>query len=668
MTATTLYESIQQDIRAGLLSGSRLETPDAVTNQLRAMLAASEPVSLGEVLCQIPGLCWQPVALDAAIELAIGALLDQGKTLDAARSELERAHPELSPQIRAAANMEALLSTRHLRKLMGVDLPLPSGFGPPREDGVARYELLEKLGQGACGTVYRAVDRQFAGSDGEAGSMSHVAVKVQHPGLLMEDQAADLSHEARRLRYVRHECVAIVHDCGRDASGRCYMVMELAELGTLQEQLSGSPGPVENTVSILIEVCRGLDALHQVGVLHGDVKPSNVLLFPTGPGGRPRAKISDLSASHLLRPSQALVLDVCSPTGNRAFMAPEIHAGADRTIASDVFSAASMLRYCLRGTLDGEHEAESPTRSIDARLERIIDRATSQDPAERPSSARELACDLEAWLDGRSISWLDSPAARTGLWLRRRPSRGIAVAAGLLSVAGVTYAMSIRHEQAIFDRARADASKQIAALIDDQRAGSGARESLHNSLPELVAIELMQGDKFIGGTIEGRRSPELFAASLTSEIEQADPADLVTWLFRASRLVQQLLMADHLPGLVAEAAEIEAYFSDHSLSSMLAERTRVLHAVARIKHAWAERNRRGDAGMRESVESDLLVCSGFVDTMSASCDAAELHRVSADPVYRLALRAALQVSGPRGIDHPHTYERLAAIWRGVPAK
>lgn len=222
--------------------------------------------------------------------------------------------------------------------------------------------------------------------------------------------------------------------------------------------------------------------------------------------------------------------------------------------------------------------------------------------------------------------------------------------------------MSLRHERVVFERAREDASAQVSSLLQDQLLGIGTKEGLYNTLPELVAIELLRSDEFIGGTVEMRRSPELFAGALTRAIENSDPAELETWFYRAARLVQLLLQKKHSHDIVSEADAIEAYFAELVPSSRLADRTRVLHAVAMIKDAWAERNRLGNSDMPDSIEHEMRVCIGLVDSMSAAAGAGQWQRNAADPIYRLALRAAMQASGPHGIDRPALYERLSGLW------
>lgn len=217
-----------------------------------------------------------------------------------------------------------------------------------------RYEVLDVVASGASSTVWRARDRHLD---------RLVAIKRPHPG---EEGAARFAAAARSAASVSHPHLVTIFDTGVDASGP-YVVMEFVDGPTLAEMGTESG----RAPALGSDVASGLSALHAAGIVHGDVRPSNIILAPTG---------TRLTAFAAARPRDTSSQSVM-PTPR--FVAPEILAGDEPSAASDVYSLGAVLSW-----LTGEAPA-------DEGLSAAIMQATSDVPAARPTAAT-LASRLDA--------------------------------------------------------------------------------------------------------------------------------------------------------------------------------------------------------------------------------------------------------------------------------
>ncbi len=261
------------------------------------------------------------------------------------------------------------------------------------------YRVLSLLGQGAMARVYRARDLE---------SGAEVAIKVLHPHLTSEPEvAARFEHEARAASELKHPAIVRVLDHGR-VGNIAYLVMPLHQGPSLKEYLKereGQPIPIAEAVSLAARLADALDYAHRHGVVHRDVKPSNVLL----PDGDLReAMIADFGIAHL---TEATVETASGTTlGTPAYMAPEQGAGTPADARSDVYSLGAMLFEVVTG--QPPFRAESPyavimhhihtpppsLRSLRPDLppavESVILRALAKEPANRYATAADFATAL----------------------------------------------------------------------------------------------------------------------------------------------------------------------------------------------------------------------------------------------------------------------------------
>jgi hypothetical protein len=256
-----------------------------------------------------------------------------------------------------------------------------------------RYRIVSLLGRGGMGEVYRAEDLRLNQA---------VALKFL-PAAMSEDQTARerFYQEVRLAREISHANVCRVFDIG-ELDGRLFLTMEYVDgedLGSLLRRIGQFPQA--KGLDIARQMCAGLAAAHDHGVLHRDLKPGNIML-----DGRGRVRITDFGLAMLSENMGAEEVTAGTP----AYMAPEQLAGVEVTKRSDVYSLGLVLYEIFTGKKAYEaaslgellrlRESSSPSsisalvKDIDPLTERVIQRCLERDPAKRPASAIEVAAAL----------------------------------------------------------------------------------------------------------------------------------------------------------------------------------------------------------------------------------------------------------------------------------
>jgi serine/threonine protein kinase len=302
------------------------------------------------------------------------------------------------------------------------------------------YLLLDRLGAGACATVYRA-RHELIGIDR--------AVKVlEPPAALVLDQRERFVREARLAATLRHPHVVTVIDCGVEPGGAAYIVMEYVAGPTLADRLGAGVPPAADTLRVAGQVAAALDHAHGAGIVHRDVKPANILL-----GGEAVARLGDFGIAWLERdpePSAAAVL-----LGTPAYMSPEQCEGGTARLGppSDVYSLAVVLYEMLTGrtpyghgrpALDGHlRQGRPPAPSsvnpyLPPEVDAVLAAGMAREPDARPASAGRLVAQLAHALggEGQAARWFEPaapgagpllPASAAGPWSPPAPpvSRGL---------------------------------------------------------------------------------------------------------------------------------------------------------------------------------------------------------------------------------------------------
>lgn len=256
-----------------------------------------------------------------------------------------------------------------------------------------RYRIVAPLGKGGMGEVYRAEDLRLGQS---------VALKFLPASLLKsEDAVARFHREVRLARQVSHPNVCRVFDVG-EADGQTFLSMEYVDgedLASLMRRIGRLPA--DKALDIARQLCAGLAAAHEHGIVHCDLKPANIML-----DGRGRVRITDFGLAAISFEADASD----ARAGTPAYMSPEQISGGEITPQSDLYSIGLVLYEVFTGkrpfdakTFDEmvrQREKSTPTlpsqyvKEIDPLVERVIMRCLERDPSKRPASALQVAAAL----------------------------------------------------------------------------------------------------------------------------------------------------------------------------------------------------------------------------------------------------------------------------------
>jgi tetratricopeptide (TPR) repeat protein len=273
----------------------------------------------------------------------------------------------------------------------------------------SHYRVLEKLGTGGMGIVYKAQDLRLE---------RYVALKFLPENLMHDSQALErFRREALAASALNHANICTVHDIGEQDS-RPFLAMEFIEGETLRRHVNGKPLPIEEILNLGIQIADALDAAHAEGIIHRDIKPANVFVTKRG-----QAKVLDFGLAKLVRGGDKDATDSSHPSleepisivgvisGTPSYMSPEQIRGDDLDTRADVFSMGLLLyematgQKAFSGGTGGviiEAILSRPpiavrivNPDIPVELEAIVNKAIEKDKEQRYQSAAELRSDLQ---------------------------------------------------------------------------------------------------------------------------------------------------------------------------------------------------------------------------------------------------------------------------------
>jgi len=300
------------------------------------------------------------------------------------------------------------------------------------------YELLEEIGRGGQGVVYRARQKSLNRT---------VALKVIGLGYwATEAHLKRFRREAESAASLEHPCIVPIHEVG-ELEGTCYFSMGFIEGDQLDAVVRREPMPVRRSVELIAKVARTVHYAHEHHILHRDIKPGNILLDRQG-----EPHLTDFGLARLVE-TESTVTRTMEVLGTPSYMAPEQAVGNNAAVSSvtDVYGLGAVLYQLLTGhppfaggttyetvrlVLDAEpRQPRLLNPKVDRDLNTICLKCLEKDPQRRYASALALAEDLERWLKHEPIR-----ARHTGIltrgrkWLRRNPTSAL-LAASLVALA-----------------------------------------------------------------------------------------------------------------------------------------------------------------------------------------------------------------------------------------
>jgi serine/threonine protein kinase/Tol biopolymer transport system component len=470
-----------------------------------------------------------PPALERLVERALAKRLeDRTGSMDAMSAELRRLAAGLATPSRASDPDRTVVE-------IPAPLPPPPLPEPDTREGlhgqtVGPYEILEILGGGGMGVVYKARDTRLART---------VALKFLPPELTRDREAKlRFEQEARAASSLDHPNLCTILEMGEGPDGRLYIAMPCYDGETLRRRIERGPLPVEEAVDVAVQIARGLAKAHRNGIVHRDIKPANLILTSDGV-----VKILDFGLAKLA--GSAAISRSGSSAGTPAYMSPEQAKGDEVDPRTDLWSLGVVLYEMLTGRrpFRGEreqaviysilHENAQPVRELrpetPPELARIVERLMAKQPGDRYPSTDEAIADLRVLLGtATATTWIvgaQPPPRRTPAWVWSVAALGVValiVAVYLLSRPG---------------RSGAPAPVQMTFTRLTDQEGSETFPSVAPNGNEFVYVkETSPGNLDVYSQRIGGSNPRnLTADSLVDDTQPAFSPDGSTIAFRSER-------------------------------------------------------------------------------------------------------------------------------------
>jgi serine/threonine-protein kinase len=551
---------------------------------------------------------------------------------------------------------------------------------------IAHYRIVEKLGGGGMGVVYKAEDLRLG---------RLVALKFLPDHLVLDRQALDrFQREARAASALNHANICTIYDIGEE-NGRPFLVMEFLEGQTLKYRFGGVPAPLEDLVDLALQLAEALEAAHARSIVHRDIKPANIFVTNRG-----QAKLLDFGLAKrttALDPVEATVsgqtiTERGATVGTLAYMSPEQVRGEELDARTDLFSFGLVLYEVATGRQAFAANSaalvteailnRAPTNAgrvnpdIPVKLEDIIAKALEKDRRLRYQSAGEMRTDLARLKRDISQQSLSAAGPATGsvardgspprrLW-KWKAAIGGAASLALVLAAGFHFASTRAapiDSIAVLPFVNASADPNIEYLTD------GITEAVINSLSQLPDITVMSRSsvfRYKGRDIDPQaagRELKVRAVLATRVVQRGDDLSISTelvdvrnnqqvWGERYNRKLADVfsLQEDISRGITNELRVKLTPEQTEALTKRYTQNTAAYQAYLKGRYYWNKRTEAGFhdaiAQFQDAIQKDpdyALAYAGIADCYTLLAAWAYAPPVETYPLGKAAAVKALQL-------------------------
>jgi len=526
---------------------------------------------------------------------------------------------------------------------------------------LSHYRIVERIGAGGMGVVYRARDEQLE---------RDVAIKVLPPGALADDAARKrFRNEALSLARLNHPNIATVHEFGSQGDID-FLVTEYIPGLTLDAKLARGALSSKEVLDLGGQLAQGLAAAHEQGIVHRDLKPANLRLTPDG-----RLKILDFGLAQLTphASEQGLTVTLTKSqevTGTLPYMAPEQLRGEMADARCDIWSAGAVLYEMASGKRPFPQSnqpllinailnlsPDPPSKaagSVPSGLEQIILKALDKDPGRRYQSARELGVDLQRLSTG-TLPVFVPPSEKTKWYLLA----GAFALVLVLAIAGYVFLHRTRQTASI--ASPRSHRRSVAVLGFKNVAGKPEEAWLSTALSEMLTTELGQGDQL--RTVPGESVAQMKRSLSLPDTDSFSQETLSR--IRENLGTDDVVVGSYIP-LASGVIRLDLRLQETAAGEILAsvsEKGSATQMDELVAKAGAElRGKLGVGGLSDAESANVRAA------LPASPEAARLYSEGLEKLRlfdALAARTLLEKAAALDPNHAPTHSALAEAWSAL---
>ncbi|MEN8192094.1 MAG: protein kinase [Bacteroidota bacterium] len=352
---------------------------------------------------------------------------------------------------------------------------------------IFHYKIIEKLGAGGMGIVYKAQDLNLD---------RFVALKFLPPTFHLDEEAKQrFIHEAKAVSSLQHHNICTIHEIDETDEGQLFICMDYYEGETLREKINAGLLKTDTIIKILIKVLEGLSAAHEKGIIHRDIKPANIFITDKN-----KVKILDFGLAKSSAYSKITRSDRTS--GTIAYISPEQAQGKEAIQQSDIWSLGVVMYEMLTGQLpfkgdydqvliysilDKQPEKITSLKSdIPLELEQVVVRALEKDVDSRYQTVEEMLADLESFTNGSTIS--DSTQSIIQLKKNKKRIKTTILSTAIILLAAIIFYLT----KPLFLEEEKNIPVTIAVVGFENQTGDSTYNYLQKAIPNLLITNLEQ--------------------------------------------------------------------------------------------------------------------------------------------------------------------------------